>query len=123
MSYYKQQLEAIRFHETAAAKIKDDLYADIEVLFDEGIASRPSEENPVTAVGKFVQKLVPGIQISGADLKEKVPAARDISYRGLTAMLSQHPALVGTDEKDRHGLKLFRRIDDLLATDTAVAAE
>jgi hypothetical protein len=123
MTYYRQQMEAIRFHETAAAKLKDELYADIEVLFDEGIAARPSEENPVTAVGKFVQKLTPGTLISGSDLKEKVPATRDISYRGLTAMLGQHPALDGTDEKDRHGLKLFRRIDDLLATDTVAAAE
>lgn len=115
MSYYKQQLEAIRFHETTAAKLREELDNDIQVLYDEGIVSRLSDEDPVKAVGRYVQKLVSDTLISAADLKEKVPASREHTHRALTAMMAQHPALIGTEEKDRHGLKCFRRIDELLA--------
>jgi hypothetical protein len=111
MSYYKQQVEAIRFHETTAAKLRDDLYADIEVLFEEGLASRPGDESPVKAAGKFVTKLAPDTLVSAADLKDRVPSTRELSHRAITAMLSQHPALADSGEKDRHGLKLFRRIE------------
>jgi len=119
MSYYKQQVETIRFHETTASRLRDELYADIEVLFEEGLVSRPGDESPVKAAGKYVTKLMPESLVSAAELKDKVPATRDLSHRAITAMLSQHPALVDSGEKDRHGLKLFRRIDELLS----IAAE
>lgn len=119
MSHYKEQVEAIRFHETTAAKLRDELYSDIEVLFEEGLVSRPGDEHPVKATGRYVVKLPPNALISAADVKEKVAATRELSHRGITAMLSQHPALVDSGEKDRHGLKLFRRIDELLT----IAAE
>ena len=115
MSYYKQQMEAIRFHETTAAKLRDELDADIEILFDEGLVSRPGDEHPVKATGRYVQKLVPNSLVSAAELKEKVPATRDLSHRAITAMMAHHPALVDSGEKDRFGLKLFRRVDEMLA--------
>jgi hypothetical protein len=114
MSYYKQQVEAIRFHETTAAKLRDELYSDIEVLFEEGLASRPGDEDPVKAAGRYITKLLPETLISAADMKDQVPAVRDLTHRAITALLSQHPALVDGGAKDRHGLKLFRRIDELL---------
>jgi len=119
MSYYKQQVEAIRFHETTAAQLRDALYNDIEVLFEEGLASRPVDEDPVKAAGRYVSHLTPNTLVSAADLKDKIPATRELSHRGITAMLAHHPALADSGEKDRHGLKLFRRIDELLP----VAAE
>jgi hypothetical protein len=121
MSYYKDQLEAIRFHETTAARLREELDNDLQILYDEGIVSRLSDEDPVKATGKFVQRLVSATLVSAADIKEKVPSSRDLSHRAITAMLGQHPALVGTEEKDRHGLKCFRRIDELIIT--AEAAE
>lgn len=119
MSSYREQVEAIRFHETTAARLREELYTDIEVLFDEGLASRPGDEDPVKATGRFIQKLEPGILISAADLKDKVPATRDLSHRAITAVLAQHPALTDGLEKDRHGLKCFRRIDELLISSAA----
>lgn len=115
MSYYKQQMETIRFHETTAARLREELDADIEVLLDEGLVSRPGDEHPVKATGKYVQKLVPNVLVSAAEVKERVPSTRDLSHRAITAMLVHHPALVDSGEKDRFGLKLFRRIDEMLA--------
>ncbi len=119
MSYYKEQVEAIRFHETTAKRLRDELDSDLEILFQEGLVSRPGDEDPVKATGKYVQKLNPDTLVSAADLKDKVPATRDLSHRAITALLSQHPALVDGEQKDRHGLKCFRRIDELLT----IAAE
>jgi hypothetical protein len=115
MSYYKQQLEAIRFHESTAAKLREELDNDIEILFDEGLASRPADEDPVKAAGRYVSKLPPETLLSAAELKDKVPATRELTHRAITALMAHHPALIDSGEKDRHGLKLFRRIDEMLA--------
>lgn len=115
MSYYKQQVETIRFHETTAARLREELDADIKVLFDEGLVSSPADEDPVKAAGKYITKLVPDAMVSAADMKSHVPATRELSHRAITALLAHHPALTGSGEKDKYGLKLFRRVDEMLA--------
>lgn len=121
-SHYATMLETIRFHQTTAERLRAELDADVELLIQEGFLARPSDEDPIKALGKYLDKLPLGSTISAADVKSKVPATREHTHRAITAMLNWHPAVIDTGTKDQFGLKTFRRAD-LTIEQRAEAAE
>ena len=123
-SHYQTIIETIRFHRTTADRMQDELNAEIELLIEEGLVARPQDEQPLRAVNKYIAtKIFNGAMVSAADIKSKVACTRDLTHRGITAMLTTNPLLVATESKDQFGLKQFRRIDQTVAiTPDAVAA-
>jgi hypothetical protein len=110
-SYIRLTLEKIHQLRTEADVLQQNLNDDIEAMIAEGLVANVSDEDPTKAVGKYVQALINGAQISAANVKSSVACTRDLTHRAITAMLSWSPLLSKVEEKDSFGLTQFQRVD------------
>ena len=125
-SHIQMTMEKIRLLRAEADTLQESLNDDVQALIDAGLVASRSDEDPLKAISKLVVTLGVGNQISAASVKSKVPCARDLTHRGITAMLSALPLLTaidGADGRDQFGLKQFRRIDLTPQIQIPVAAD